>query len=115
MLQAMFVTKIKIATTVMLMALTSGGVCLTGYSSMQAGYSAPIQAPPPQDNDAKLSEKDAGNADANKLAENADKMFPDGLEHDFGRVQRGTQAKHAFRVVNTSNVTLRVISLRRGG
>ncbi len=43
----------------------------------------------------------------------ADKMFPDGFDHDFGKVQSGMQAKHAFRVVNTSDVPLRIVSLRR--
>ena len=110
----MFVTKIKIATTMMLMALTCNGVCLTRYPTMQAGQSAPIQAPPPQDNDAKLSEKDAENEYAKKLpGETVTTKFPDGLEHDFGKVQSGTVAKHAFRVVNTSSVPLRIISLRR--
>jgi len=38
-------------------------------------------------------------------------MFPDGVMHDFGKVQAGTQAKHTFRVVNTTAVPLKV-SLR---
>ncbi len=42
-----------------------------------------------------------------------DKMFPDGREHDFGQVQSGPQARHAFRIVNTSNVPLKIVSLRR--
>ncbi len=40
-------------------------------------------------------------------------MFPDGVEHDFGKVQRGTIVKHAFRVVNTSDVPLQIIDVRR--
>jgi hypothetical protein len=40
-------------------------------------------------------------------------MFPDGLEHDFGRVWRGPQLRHSFRIVNTTNRPLRIISLRR--
>lgn len=39
-------------------------------------------------------------------------MFPDGVAHDFGKVLSGTQAKHTFRVVNTSKVPLRIVSLR---
>ncbi len=39
-------------------------------------------------------------------------MFPDGLEHDFGRVPRGTQCQHTFRIVNTGAVPLRLVSLR---
>jgi hypothetical protein len=88
-LQAMFVTKIKIARTMLLVVLTCSGVCLTGYS------------------------KDAGNEDAKKFAGETKTvtMFPDGLEYDFGKVQRGTLAKHVFRVVNTSNVPLQIVSL----
>ena len=86
MLQAMFVTKIKIATTIMLMALTGSGVCL-----------------------ANLPEKDAENQDATKPPE----MFPDGLEHDFGKVKLGTIVTHAFRIVNTTGVPLRILSLRK--
>ena len=41
-----------------------------------------------------------------------EKMFPDGLTHDFGTVQRGTQLRHTFRVVNTSSVPLRIVSVR---
>ena len=41
-----------------------------------------------------------------------EKMFPDGLTHDFGKVQRGTQVYHAFRIVNTSDVPLRILSVR---
>jgi hypothetical protein len=45
-------------------------------------------------------------------ADKTDPMFPDGLVHDFGKVPRGVQARHAFRVVNTSNVPLQIISVR---
>jgi hypothetical protein len=41
-----------------------------------------------------------------------DPMFPDGLEHDFGKVARGEVCKHSFRIVNTSSSQLKVISLR---
>jgi hypothetical protein len=40
------------------------------------------------------------------------KMFPGGVVHDFGKVPSGTQAQHTFRVVNTSKVPLRIVSLR---
>lgn len=40
------------------------------------------------------------------------KMFPDGLRHDFGKVPQGLQLKHTFRVVNTTNVLLKLLSLR---
>jgi hypothetical protein len=107
MLQAMVVTKTGIATTIMVMAVTWGGVCLTGYPSIQAGPGVQAQTTL-KDAHANLAEKDTGNKDAKK----ADKIFPDGLEHDFGRVASGTQVKYAFRVVNTSNVPLRIVSVR---
>jgi hypothetical protein len=97
MLQAMFVTKIKIVSTITLMSLPCSGVCLTGYSSTQGGHSAPIQAQPARDYGAKLLAMYAGNEDPKKLAENA-----------------GTKHKHVFRVVNTSKAPLRIISLRKG-
>ena len=48
-------------------------------------------------------------------ADNIDEMFPDGLVHDFGKVRSGIQAKHAFRIVNTTDVPLRIVSVRRSG
>lgn len=41
-----------------------------------------------------------------------DKMFPDGESHDFGIVQRGAQLYHAFRIVNTSDVPMKIVSVR---
>ena len=41
-----------------------------------------------------------------------DKMFPDGRNYDFGKVIRGMPVKHALRIVNTSDVTLEVVSVR---
>jgi hypothetical protein len=49
--------------------------------------------------------------DAKKAAE----APPFGIVHDFGKVQRGTQAEHAFRIVNTSGVPLEITSVKRGG
>jgi hypothetical protein len=46
-----------------------------------------------------------------KKSAETDKMFPDGLEYDFGTVQRGTRVTHAFRIVNTTDSPLK-ISLR---
>lgn len=97
----MFVTKTKIAAAIMLLALLGSGVCLTRYSS---GQSAPIEPPPP----AKPAEKDARNDDANKPVEKS----PLGLVHDFGKVPRGTQLRHTFRIINTSDVPLRILSAR---
>ena len=51
------------------------------------------------------------NEDTRKLTETVT-MFPDGTLHDFGRVQRGIDARFTFRVVNTSRVPLKIIALR---
>ena len=40
-------SKLKIATTIMLMALMGSVVCLTGYAAMQARQSVPIEVQPP--------------------------------------------------------------------
>jgi hypothetical protein len=42
----------------------------------------------------------------------ADKMFPDGLSHDFGTVARGTQLLHKFKMTNIYNVRMEVTSLK---
>jgi hypothetical protein len=78
----MFVTRIAIATTIVLMGLT-------GPSPVGAGH-----------------EDDA------VLPRTAATLFPDGFVHDFGKVQRGTLVRFAFRFVNASDVPLRVLSLR---
>jgi hypothetical protein len=90
-----------IASRIIPMALICSGVCLTAYSSMRAGQSVPI------------GPEAAGNKDTKKDAENADKMFPDGVVHDFGTVLMGKEVMHAFRVVNTSNIPLRIVSLHK--
>jgi hypothetical protein len=41
-------------------------------------------------------------------------MFPEGLSHDFGPVECGVVLKHAFRIVNTSDVPLHIKGLRGG-
>jgi len=46
------------------------------------------------------------------IKQRSDPMFPDGLKHDFGSVRFGTQCKHTFRLVNTGNTPLRIVSLR---
>ena len=43
-----------------------------------------------------------------KPREKTNKMFPDGLVHDFGALPRGPEAQHVFRIVNTSKVPLRI-------
>jgi hypothetical protein len=74
----------------LMVALTVSGVCL-----------------------ANLPDRDAANEDAIKFADPTATMFPDGVKHDFGKVQYGTIVKHTFRIVNTSNVPLRILSLRK--
>jgi hypothetical protein len=76
----------------MLIPLTYSGICLMGFSSTQAAHNA--------------------FEDATKSAETTVTMFPDGVAHDFGKVTRGTQCRYAFRIINTTNVRLRIISLR---
>ena len=39
--------------------------------------------------------------------------FPDGLHHDFGRLERGATAEYSFRIVNKSKVPMRIVDLRR--
>jgi Ankyrin repeats (many copies)/Protein of unknown function (DUF1573) len=55
-------------------------------------------------------------ADKGKTAtEKQDKLddrFPNGRDHDFGRVARGAYCKHAFRIVNTADVPLEITSVR---
>jgi hypothetical protein len=46
------------------------------------------------------------------VEEPAADMFPDGCDHDFGKVRRGPLLQHAFRIVNTSGMPLRIIGLR---
>lgn len=41
-----------------------------------------------------------------------DVMFPDGLSHDFGKVERGTPLTHTFRIVNTYKMPMRVEEVR---
>jgi len=105
------VSKIQIATTRSLLALTCG-ICLTGFSAMLAGQNASVPDPPSKDKDVKPADKNASNKDANSPADQAEKMSPLGLVHDFGKVTRGTLCRHAFRVVNTSDAPLQIVSLR---
>jgi hypothetical protein len=44
-----------------------------------------------------------------------DRMFPDGLVHDFGKVPQGTKCQHAFRLVNTTNAPIQIMLLRCSG
>jgi hypothetical protein len=83
----MVVTNIRTATTILLIALTANGSCRS----------------------------DPGHDEQAASGETAAAMFPDGLVHDFGKVKAGTQAKHTFRIVNTSCIPLRVVSLRFAG
>jgi hypothetical protein len=104
----MFVTKIKIAVTMMLMTLTCSEVWPMWYCALHAERRTSVKQPLPQNRHVQQLEKDAGN----HIPERPDKMFPDGLEYDFGKVARGTLCEHSFRIVNTSNVPLQILSLR---
>ncbi len=42
----------------------------------------------------------------------ADKMFPDGLEHDFGQVERGALLTRTFRIVNRRAVPLQIMAVQ---
>ena len=42
-------------------------------------------------------------------------MFPDGHFHDFGTVRQGTRHRCTFRIVNTTDVPLRILDVRCGG
>ncbi len=81
----MFVLRTSAATATLLLALAGNGPC--------PGAAGPV----------------LGKAPAGATA-----IFPDGVVHDFGKVQRGTQARYAFRVVNTSAGPLRVGPVRHG-
>jgi hypothetical protein len=89
----------RIPATIALLALTCG-VCLTGSSLTSDAHGAPARL-------LRWKETDE---------EKADKMFPDGKTHDFGKVPRGTLARHAFRIVNTSDAPIRIgaISISMG-
>lgn len=41
------------------------------------------------------------------------KMFPDGRHFDFGKAKAGTIVRHTFRVVNTGDGPLEIVSVRR--
>jgi hypothetical protein len=90
----------RIPAAIALMALTCS-VWLTGYSLTHQVHGAPVRLP---------------RSHAETDEEKADRMFPDGKSHDFGKIQRGTFAKHAFRIVNTSDAPIRVgaISISMG-
>jgi Protein of unknown function (DUF1573) len=80
----------KMSARIALMALTCG------VYSLSEVHGAPVRLPRSHE------ETDE---------EKADKMFPDGTSHDFGKVPRGTQAKCAFRIVNRSDVPIRIGSI----
>jgi hypothetical protein len=44
----------------------------------------------------------------------ADKMFEDGLSHDFGTVARGTQLKHSFTITNIYAVRMEITEIKSG-
>jgi len=102
----MFAIKINIPLPIFLIALTVGGICLMEFSSTLAEQPRQIQPPLPADPNDKTQEKGSEDKQAAKPIESA----PFGFVYDFGKVPRGTAFKHSFRIVNTSNVPLRIIS-----
>jgi hypothetical protein len=44
----------------------------------------------------------------------AEKMFPDGITHDFGTQPRGAQLLHKFKVTNIYNVRMEITSIKSG-
>jgi hypothetical protein len=42
------------------------------------------------------------------------KMFPDGRHYDFGKAKAGTMVRHTFRIVNTSDGPLEIVSVKVG-
>jgi hypothetical protein len=44
----------------------------------------------------------------------AEKMFPEGLTHDFGTVARGTQLLHKFKITNIYAVRMEITSIKSG-
>ncbi len=55
----------------------------------------------------------AASVRANERADEAERrMFPDGMSHDFGKVQRGTIAKHSFRIVNSNTAPMEIVEMR---
>jgi len=87
----------RVPAAITILALTCAGVCLAGYALTEDVHGAPVRLPRSHE------ETDE---------EKADRMFPDGTTHDFGKVPYGTQAKCAFRIVNTSDVPIRIGEIR---
>jgi hypothetical protein len=44
----------------------------------------------------------------------AEKMFKDGVKHDFGTVPRGAQLRHTFKITNIYNVKMQITSIKSG-
>jgi hypothetical protein len=95
-------TKTGIASTVLLLALVCGGPWTKRDSLIGAAPSG-------------LSKLPAGTAEGNKEVKKAPALSPVGILHDFGKLPRGTLARHAFRIVNTSDVPLHITKVYRKG
>src|SRR5262249_38847642 len=101
------VSKLKIAVVIALMGLMSG-IWLTAFSSITTARTASSPGSP-KEKDAKDS---ANNEDKEADDKVAKKMFPDGRDHDFGKVPYGTLCKHFFRIVNTSDAPIEITEVR---
>jgi RNA polymerase sigma factor (sigma-70 family) len=124
--KAMLLTKLKTVTVVLFAAsLVCGGVGGISYST-----TATAQAQSRKEADAK-DKRPADGAGApnvpikdtappakkaepkqDKKAAKSEAMFPDGRDHDFGQVFRGQTVTHRFRIVNTTNAPLKLLSVR---
>jgi hypothetical protein len=96
-------------TIAVLLTLTALGV--SAYCAMQPEPPVPLPTPPVDPN-ARPAEKKEAPPVAVKPFKAGTKVLPDNLSHDFGIVPYGTRATHTFRFTNTSDVPLRIVSLR---
>jgi RNA polymerase sigma factor (sigma-70 family) len=97
-LKAMFLTKVKMVVGVMLVAAALSGTAGLIYST---------GAPEP-----KVSTEKTGKEKQRAAPRQVDSQFPDGQDHDFGKVTRGKILEYTFRIVNTSDAPLNLTSVR---
>jgi hypothetical protein len=96
-------------TVAVLLTFTALGV--SAYCAMQPKPPVPPPAQPVDPNARPAEMKEAPPV-AVKPSKAGAKVLPDDLSHDFGIVPSGTRATHTFRFTNTSDVPLRIVSLR---
>jgi hypothetical protein len=99
---AAFMITVKLAAAGLAIAM-----CVYLGFSTQTGQ----PAPPPADLNSKAPPVTSNSKKVERGDKIGEKTFPDGGTHQFGKVQRGVKVYHAFRVVNTSEVPLRILSV----